>query len=77
MAIPIPKPSILDQHEAIGAPSGRKRWRSKDGRRLFEWDELHGEIEVYTKKGFHIGAMTPQGEMKENSVIKGRKIDVS
>ena len=44
--IPIPNPSYLDSCDYIGVFHGKKRWRSKDGKRLFEWDSFHEEIEI-------------------------------
>lgn len=38
-----------------------KRWRDEHGR-LFTWDSFHGEIEVFNKRGKHLGVMNPQGE---------------
>lgn len=73
--IPIPNPSYLDECELLGAFSGQKRWRSKDFKRLFTWDSLHGEIEVFNSRGKHLGVMNPQGVFIKGAV-KGRKIDV-
>ena len=61
--------------EPLGAPQGRKRWRSRETGRLFEWDPLHGEIEVYNRLGWHLGVLDPSGKFKKGAV-KGRKIDV-
>ena len=55
MGVPRPSPCFLDQMVSLGAFGGKKRWRSADGRRLYEWDDLHGEIEGYNKRGEHIG----------------------
>ena len=75
--IPIPKPSFLDNCEYLGVYSGERRWRSRDRhKRLYTWDALHGEIEVFTCRGKHIGAIDPiHGQMVKRAV-KGRKIDV-
>jgi hypothetical protein len=73
--IPIPKPSYLDLCIPIGAVNGVKRWKSKDGKRLYTWDSLHGEIEVFNSRGLHIGVLNPNGEYIKDPV-KGRKIDV-
>ena len=73
--IPIPKPSFLDGCDLIGAVNGKKRWRSKDFKRLYTWDSLHGEIEVYNKRGMHLAVLDPQGNFIKDAV-KGRKIDV-
>ena len=73
--IPIPKPSFLDECILLGAFHGGKRWRSQDGKRLFEWDSFHGEIEVYNKRGHHLGVLNPEGILIKEPK-KGRKIDV-
>jgi hypothetical protein len=73
--VPVPKRSYLDECISIKAKSDRKRWKSKDGKRLYEWDSLHGEIEVYNAQGWHLGVLNPNGDMIK-SAIKGRKIDV-
>jgi Cytotoxic len=73
---PIPRPSILDEFESLGAPYGERRWRSDDGKRLYTWDSLHGEIEVFNGRGKHLGSMDPiTGEMVKPA-IAGRTIDV-
>ncbi|MGD0820237.1 MAG: colicin E3/pyocin S6 family cytotoxin [Desulfomonilia bacterium] len=73
---PIPKESILEDCEPLGARNGIKRWRSPDGKRIYTWDSLHGEIEVFNNRGYHLGVIDPlTGEMIKLAV-KGRKIDV-
>lgn len=72
---PIPKPSFLDECIPIGAVNGRKRWKSEDGKRLYTWDSLHGEIEVFNDRGRHLGVFSPEGKLIKDAV-KGRKIDV-
>ena len=71
---PIPKPCFLDNCESLGAINNVRRWRDENGR-LFTWDALHGEIEVFNKRGKHIGVMDPQGELIKEAV-KGRTIYV-
>lgn len=72
---PIPKPSFLDECIILGAFNGEKRWRSVDGKRLFTWDSLHGEIEVFNKRGHHVAVYDPKGILIKSGK-KGRKIDV-
>jgi len=43
---------------------------------LYEWDSLHGEIEVYNKKGKHVGVLNADGSSNNKPAIEGRKIDV-
>ena len=76
MAIPIPKPSFLDGCDSLGAFNGERRWRSKDRKRLYTWDSLHGEIEVFTSRGYHLGVIDPVTGVTIKDAVKGRKIDV-
>ena len=55
MRIPRPDPYYLDQMIPTGAFRGKKRWKSKDGKRIYEWDDLHGHIEGYNSRGEHVG----------------------
>jgi hypothetical protein len=36
----------------------RKRWRDDEGR-IYEWDSRHGAVEVYSKRGRHLGEWHP------------------
>lgn len=74
-SIPVPKPSFPDQCIYVGAASGEKRWKSKDLKRIYTWDSLHGEIEVFNKRGKHLGVLNTEGELIKEAV-KGRTIDV-
>lgn len=71
-----PSPCFLDEMESLGAVKGEKRWRSKDGKRLYTWDSLHGEIEVFTKKGKHLGAADAVTGKLIKEPVPGRSIDV-
>jgi hypothetical protein len=73
--IPIPKTCFLHTCESLGAVNGKKRWRSQDSTRLYEWDSFHGEVEVYNKRGLHLGVQNPEGVFIKDA-IKGRTIDV-
>ncbi len=45
-------------------------------RRYYEWDYTHGDVEVYDRRGRHLGSMDPEtGEMTKPAVA-GRKIDL-
>ena len=76
MAKPIPKPSILDQFEYLGAFGGERRWRSDGGNRLYTWDALHGEVEVFNSRGAHLGALDPITGNWVKPAVRGRRIDV-
>jgi hypothetical protein len=71
----IPKPSFLDECKYLGAFNSQKRWRSKDHDRLYTWDSLHGEIEVFDKRGIHLGVKNPEG-ISIKQAKKGRRINV-
>ncbi|MBH0176795.1 MAG: hypothetical protein HP491_02765 [Nitrospira sp.] len=72
----MPRPSFLDDCEPLGAFSRQKRWRSKDRKRYYTWDGLHGEIEVFDKRGHHLGAIHPVYGYLIKDPVRGRKIDV-
>lgn len=55
---------------------GRSRWRNPDASRLYEWDSLHGELEVYTMRGRHLGSVNPHTGALIKHAVKGRTIDV-
>jgi hypothetical protein len=76
MAKPIPRPSILDDFEYVGARSGGRRWRSHGGRRIYTWDSLHGEVEVFNARGKHLGALDPVTGKQVKPAVPGRTIDV-
>ncbi len=62
--------------EYVGAVNGEKRWRSPDRKRLFTWDALHGEVEVFDRRGHHLGALEPDAGEMLKPAVKGRTIDV-
>ncbi len=71
-----PSPCYLDDMEALGARSGQKIWRSPDGARLYTWDALHGEIEVFTKKGHHLGALNAVTGVLIKLPVRGRRLQL-
>nr|WP_322624987.1 colicin E3/pyocin S6 family cytotoxin [uncultured Flavobacterium sp.] len=73
--VPIPNPCFLDDCEPLGAFNGQRRWRSSDYKRLYTWDSFHGEIEIFNRRGKHLGVLDPQGKFIKDA-IKGRTIDV-
>ncbi|GGJ88962.1 hypothetical protein GCM10010123_18180 [Pilimelia anulata] len=76
MSVPLPRPSFLDTQEAIGAPHGRRRWRNRRGDRLYEWDALHGHVEVYNRRGRHMGVLDAVTGVTVGEAVPGRRIDV-
>ena len=73
--VPIPKPSFLDQCQYLGYVEGERRWRGIDGR-IYTWDGMHGEIEVFDKQGRHRGAIDPISGAERKPPRKGRTIRV-
>lgn len=73
---PIPRPSFLDGCYYLGAFNAERRWRRKDGKRIFTWDSLHGEIEVFNARGRHLGVIDPIHGNIIKDAVPGRKIDV-
>ncbi len=73
--IPKPNPCYLDGMTRL-VRSGSSRWVSPDGDRLFEWDGLHGEIEMYNRRGKHLGALHALTGQLVKPAQRGRTIDV-
>lgn len=42
-----------------GGGAERRRWKDRKGR-IFEWDSLHGTVEIYDKQGKHLGEFSPE-----------------
>ncbi|MBA0125086.1 hypothetical protein H0B56_05975 [Haloechinothrix sp. YIM 98757] len=74
--VPRPTPCFLDQMEPCGAPDGRKRWRNHNHDRYYTWDDVHGHIEVFNKRGRHIGALDAVTGELIGDAVPGRRIDV-
>lgn len=74
---PIPRrpPDFLDTQVRIKWTGGQ-RWRSPDGARIWTWDSLHGEIEGFTRRGYHVGVFDPKTGARIGEAIPGRRIDV-
>ena len=64
-----PKPCYMDQFEFYKVIDGRKVYRGNG--RLYSWDGLHGEIEVFNKQGWHLGAL----DAKTGELIKQARKD--
>ncbi|MFN9019557.1 MAG: colicin E3/pyocin S6 family cytotoxin, partial [Pseudanabaena sp.] len=50
---PIPNPSILDRCKVVGVEGQRKVYYDSQEDRYYTWDSLHGELEVFNKRGRH------------------------
>lgn len=69
-----PKPSILDGFEYLKMCEGRKLYRSNS--RYYTWDSLHGEVEVFNSRGYHIGVIDAVTGQPLKNAVKGRRIHV-
>lgn len=67
-----PKPCYIDQFQFFKVINGRKVYRGKD--RYYSWDELHGEIEVFNKRGYHLGALDAVTGVQIKEAKKGRRL---
>ena len=61
----------------VGFNNGNNVWADPDGKRLYTWDSLHGEIEVFNKRGKHVGVIHSLTGVQIKPAVKGRTIDVS
>lgn len=75
--IPRPSPCFLDGMERLGFKNGNLLWRRPDGKRFYTWDSLHGEIEVFNRRGKHLGAADASTGRLTKGAVEGRSIDVS
>ncbi len=70
----IPKPSILDNCRVVGIEGGRKVYKDDNENIYYTWDSLHGELEVFNKKGRHLGAASPLTGLLIKPPVRGRKL---
>lgn len=73
---PVPKPSFLDSCRYLGFVSGERRWRGMDDDVIYTWDSLHGEIEAYNARGYHLGVIDALTGEPIKPARKGRRIRV-
>lgn len=77
MTPPVPRPTdgFLDTQVRLRR-RGAARWSNRSGERLYEWDSLHGHVEGYDKRGWHIGVFDGTTGRMIGPAVKGRRIDV-
>jgi hypothetical protein len=66
---------FLAEQNYLGFTHGALRWRSRDGKRLYEWDDMHGHIEAYNQRGKHLAVLDTDGRVI-GEAVKGRTISV-
>lgn len=76
MGVPRPDPCFLDSMAYLGFKNGQQRRRSSCERRIYTWDGLHGEIEVFNPRGKHIGVIHAVTGDWIKDAVKRRSIDV-
>ena len=59
-------------------PGKLEEWKrlTAEAMHIYTWDSLHGEIEVFDRRGHHLGAAHPVSGVLFKGAVKGRKIDV-
>ena len=67
---------MLDDCEFFGVRGGRRVWRSRDGKRYYTWDSLHGEVEVFNLRGHHLGSLDARDGTPRKGPVKGRRLEV-
>lgn len=75
---PMPKDCYLRTMERLGLRDGRQTFRKdhNDGR-LYQWDSHAEHVEVYNKRGTHLGVTSPTDPvLRIGTAKRGRTIDV-
>lgn len=72
----LPRPSFVDQCKFIKVIGNTKVWQSLDGKRYYTWDQLHGDLEVFNKRGVHLASADALTGKYIKPAVKGRKLDV-
>lgn len=71
--IPQPDPCFLNTLEKHIVSGGIQIYKGNN--KYYTWDRLHGEIEVFNKRGLHLMVLDANGNYIKDAV-KGRRIDV-
>lgn len=72
--IPVPKPSILDNFRVAGIEGRKKVYKDDLENIYYTWDSMHGELEMFNKRGCHLGVACPSTGALIKPAVKGRKI---
>jgi hypothetical protein len=72
----VPPPKVGFVTGLVRAPrQSEQRWVDEGRTRIYTWDRLHGEFEVFDSRGNHLGSADADGKLVKPAV-KGRTIDV-
>ena len=69
------RPDWLDTQEKLSR-NGSPRWTNKKRDQYYEYDQLHGEVEVYNKRGEHLGVLDAATGVFIKDAVAGRTISV-
>lgn len=74
--IPYSPPSFLEDCFILSKRiEDKKTWKSRDGKRLYQWDSQHGDVEIYSaKNGVHLGSADKITGRTIKPAVKGRKL---
>lgn len=74
--IPYSPPSFLEHYLILSKRiDGKKTWKSKDGKRPYQWDSQHGDVEIYSaKNGVHLGCADKETGKVTKPPVKGRRL---
>jgi hypothetical protein len=73
--VPVPDTLFIRSLEHVPRRGERRRWRDADRRYLYEWDSQHGNLEVYTRRGHHLGVLDADGRVIGEAIAR-RRINV-
>lgn len=74
--IPYRPPSFLEECVILSKRiEGKKTWKSQDGKRVYQWDSQHGDVEIYNaKNGVHMGSADKISGRVTKLPVKGRRL---
>lgn len=75
MPVPRPRPSILDNFTRHSRRNQAPYWVDEDGF-YYTWDALHGEIEKFDRRGYHLGALDPTTGKLISGPVRGRRLQL-
>ena len=74
---PQPGGPRVDGAKRVPIKNFRQRWATFVRNRIdriFEWDDVHGEWEVYNNRGVHLGTLDTNGVFNSANLVPGRDI---
>jgi Cytotoxic len=76
---PLYLPAFPRAHRVRGKttmPGGglRQRWKSRSGS-IYEWDYQHGRVEVYDRRGRHVGEFDPNNGARTKPANPNYKVE--